>query len=94
MSIQKNIAKSTDPSIFLGALKCKISGIGNVSFDFNSQQDPVEEVDLDGLKRTSILTNDLVTNTLGTAITCNTCLFSAAKEEKCEILPLPVSSNI
>ena len=27
-------------------------------------------------------------------LTCNTCLHSAAKEEKCDILPLPMSNNI
>ena len=44
--------------------------------------------------RSSLLANDLVSNTLRTTITCNTCHCLAAKEEKCDILPLPVSNNI
>ena len=41
-----------------------------------------------------ILANDLVSNTLRTVKTCNTCLCSAGKEENCVILPLRISSNI
>ena len=41
-----------------------------------------------------ILANDLVSNTLRTVKTCNTCLCSAAKKENCFILPLRISSNI
>ena len=96
MSIQKKALKPIDPSNFLWALKRKMSDIRNVPFDFNSQQDAVEvlQVVLDDLKGTSILANDLVSNTLNTTITCITCLCSAAKEEKCDMLPLPMSNNI
>ena len=94
MSIQKTLQSLLTHQFFCVLLNARYLVSGMSHLTSNSQQDPVEEVDLDDLKRTSILTNDLVTNTLRTAITCNTCLFSAAKEEKCEILPLPVSSNI
>ena len=45
------------------------------------------------LKGHPSLANDLISNTFRTTITCNTCLL-AAKEEKCDILPLPMSNNI
>ena len=41
-----------------------------------------------------ILANDLVSNTLRTVKTCNTCLCTAEKKENCFILPLRISSNI
>ena len=67
-----------------------------VPFEFSSQEDAVEvlQVVLDDLKGKSVLANDLVSNTLRTTITCNTCLCLAAKEEKYDILPLPMSTNI
>ena len=73
-----------------------MSDICNGEFNFNSQQDAVEvlQVVLDNLKGTSVLANDLVSNKLRTTITSNTCLCSAATEEKRDILPLPMSHNI
>ena len=49
---------------------------------------------MDNLKGIFLLTSDLVSNTLRRTITCNTCLCSAPKETKCDILSLPLSSNI
>ena len=45
-----------DPSNFLWALKCKISSTRSAPFDFNSQQDVAEILDLvfDELKGTSV----------------------------------------
>ena len=88
--------KPIDSSNFLWALTHKISDIHNVPFDVNSWQDAVEvlQVVLDDPKVTSVLANDLVSNALRTTTTCNTCLCSAAKEEKCDILPRPMSSNV
>ena len=96
MSIRKKALTPIDSSNFLWPLKRKMSDIHNVPFDFNSQQDAVEvlQVVLDNLKGTSVLANDLVSNILRTTITCNTCLCLAAKEERCDILPLPMSNNI
>ena len=93
MSTQKRLI---DPWNFLWARKCKISDICNVPFDFNSQQDAVEilQVSLDNFKGTSIVPNDLVSNALRTTITCHTCHCSAAKEEKSDFLPIPISNNI
>ena len=47
-----------------------MSDICNDPFDFNSRQDAVEvlEVVLDNLRGTSVLANDLVSNTLRTPI--------------------------
>ena len=45
------------------------------------------------LKMISILTNDLLSNALKTTITCDTSLCSAAKKEKWDIFPLPMSNK-
>ena len=69
----------------------------------------VLQVVLDDLKGTSVVANTLrtkhivsntlrtkhiVSNTLRTTITYKICLYSAAKEEKCDIFSLPMSNNI
>ena len=92
MRVLHQALKPIDPSNFLWALERKIFDIHIVPSDFDSQQDGVEvlQVVLDDLKGTSILANHLVSS----ALTCNTCLCSAAKEEKCDILSLPMPKNI
>ena len=42
MAIKKNSSKTVDPSNFLWALKGKLSNLRGVPFDFNTQQDVVE----------------------------------------------------
>ena len=42
MAVKKNLTKPVDPSNFLWALKCKLSIIRGVLFDFNTQQDVAE----------------------------------------------------
>ena len=70
MFIPKKALKPIGPSNFLWTLNRKMSDICKVRFDFNSRQDAVEvlEVVLDNLRGTSVLANNLVSNTLRTPI--------------------------
>ena len=65
MAVKKNSAKPVDPSNFLWALKRKLSIIRGVSFNFNTQQDMAEilQVVLDELKSISIGAGHLICNT-------------------------------
>ena len=51
MAIKKNSNKPVDPSNFLWALKRKLSNLRGVPFDFNTQQDVAEilQVELEGV---------------------------------------------
>ena len=61
---KKNSTKPVDPSNLLGTLKCKLSIIRGVPFDFNTQQDVAEilQAVLDELKGLS-LASHLICNT-------------------------------
>ena len=65
MSAKKNSTKPVDPSNFLWALKRKLSIIRGVPFNFNTQQDVAEilQVVLDELKGISIAASHLICNT-------------------------------
>ena len=65
MAVKKNSAKPVDPSNFLWALKRKLFIIRGLPFDFNTQQDVTEvlQVVLDELKGISIAANHLICNT-------------------------------
>ena len=64
-------------------------------FHFKSQQDVAENLQLvfDELKGTSIRTDDLISNTLRTTITCNIWFCSAVKEEKLDTVSVPMAEN-
>ena len=96
MAIKERSYVPIDPSDFLWALKRKISSTPSAPFDFNSQQDDAEilQVDFDELKGTSVRANDLLSNTLTTTITCNSCFCSAIREEKLDIVSVPVADNV
>ena len=83
-------------SNFLWAFKHKISSLHSAPFDFDSQQDVAEilQVVFDELKRTSITTEDLLSNTLRTIFVCNCCFCSAVREEKQDIVSIPMAGNI
>ena len=85
-----------DPSNFLWALNRKISSSRGAPFDFNSQQNIAEilQVVFDELKGTSIRTDDLLSNTLRTTITCNSCFCSAVRKEKLDTVPVPMADNV
>ena len=65
MAIKKNSSKPVDPSNFLWALKRKLSNLRGVPFDFNTQQDVAEilQVVLDELKCASLAASQLISNT-------------------------------
>ena len=96
MVVKKNSTKPIDPSNFLWALKRSFSSTRVTPFDFNSQQDVAEilQVVLDELKGVSLAASSLISNTLRTTVSCNTCLCSSVSEENLDILFLQVSTGI
>ena len=52
------------------------------------------EVVLDELKGVSLAASSLISNTIRTTVSCNTCLCSSFSEENLDILPLQVSTGI
>ena len=96
MAVKKNSTKPIDPSNFLWALKRSLSSTRVTPFDFNSQQDVAEilQVVLDELKGVSLAASSLISNTLRTTVSCNTCLCSSVSEENLDILSLQVSTDI
>ena len=96
MKIKFRSNKPVDPSNFLWALSRKISESRHVPFNFNSQQDAAEVLQfvIDELKGTSVAASDLISNTIDINISCNQCFCFSAKEEKLDILTIPVSPNI
>ena len=96
MKIKSRSNKPVDPSNFLWALSRKISESRHVPFNFNSQQDAAEVLQfvIDELKGTSVAASDLISNTIRINISCNQCFCFSAKEEKLDILTIPLSPNI
>ena len=64
MAVKKNSTKPVDPSNFLRALKRKLSIIRELPFDFNTQQDVAEilQVVLDEVKGISLAASHLICN--------------------------------
>jgi hypothetical protein len=85
-----------DPSNFLRALQTKLSTSGLPDFQVNNQNDvpDVLEAILDDLKGGSALVDDLLTTTVRTSVTCNSCFMSSTSENRANILVLPVKSSI
>ena len=96
MAVKKNSTKPIDPSNFLWALKRSLASTRVKPFDFNSQQDVAEilQVVSDELKGVSLAARSLISNTLRTTVSCNTCLCSSVSEENLDILSLQVSTGI
>ena len=96
MAVKKNSTKPIDPSNFLWALKRNLSSTRVTPFDFNSQQDVAEilQVVLDELKGVSLAASSLMSNTLRTTVSCNTFLCSSVSEENLDRLSLKVSTGI
>ena len=95
MKIKSGSNKPVDPSNFLWALSRKISESRHAPFNFNSQQDAAEVLPfvIDELKGTSVVASDLISN-IRINISCNQCFCFSAKEEKLDILTIPLSPNI
>ena len=96
MAVKSNSIKPVDPSNFLWALKRKLSIIRGAPFDFNTQQDVAEilQVVLDEVKGISLAASHLICNTQKTTVSCNTCFCSSVSEENLDIVTLPVSTDI
>ena len=96
MTIKKNSNKPVDPSNFLWPLKHKLSNLRGVPFDFNTQQDVAEilQVVLDELKGVSLAASQLISNTQKITVSCNTCFCFSESEQNLDILTLPVSADI
>ena len=96
MKIKSRSKKPVDPSNFLWALNRKISLSCHAPFNFNSQQDAAEGVKffIDELKGTSVAASDLISNTIRINDSCNQCFCFSAKEEKLDILTIPLFAHI
>ena len=96
MKIKSRSNKPVNPSKFLWALTRKISKSCYVPFNFNSQQDAAEVLQfvIDELKGTSVASSDLFSHTIRINVSCNQCLCFCAKDEKLDILTIPLSPNI
>ena len=79
MAVKKNSTKPFDPPNFLWTLKRKLSIIRRVPFDFNTQQDVTEilQVVLDEVKGISLAVIHLICNTQKITVSCNTCFCSS-----------------
>ena len=96
MAVKKNSTKPIDPSNFLWALKRKLSIIGGIPFDFNTQQDVAEiiQVAFDEVKGISLAASHLICSTQKITVSCNTCFCSSVSEENLDIATLPISTDI
>ena len=73
MAVKKNSIKPVDPSNILWALKRKVSIVRGVPFNFNTQQDVADilQVVLNELKGISIAATHLICNTQKITVSCN-----------------------
>ena len=96
MSLLNHSPSPVDPSNFLRALQHKISSIRETPFEYNTQQDVPEilRIILDEFKGFSPLAGNILSTTLRSTITCDSCFCSSVQEEKCDILNLPTKKHI
>ena len=83
MAVKKNSTKPINLSNFLWAIKRNLSSTRVTPFDFNSQLDVAEmlQVVLDELKGVPLAASSLISNTLRTTVSCNTYLCSSVSED-------------
>ena len=96
MAVKKNSTRPVDPSNFLKALKRKLSNLRGVLFNFNTQQDVAEilQVVSDELKGVSLAASQLISNIQKITVSCNTSFCSSESEKSLDILTLSVSADI
>ena len=94
MKIKSRSSTPVDPSNFLWAHTRKISDSRHAPFDFNSQEDAAEVLQflIDDLKGNSVAASDL--NTIRINVLRNQYFCFSGKEEKLDILTIPLSLNI
>ena len=96
MTWLKRHKTSLDPSGFLRALSSKMSLIHSHPFNFNTQQDVPEilQVLLDEITGTSVLAINFLKTTIRTSISCKSCLCDSENEESVSILQVPTENTI
>ena len=96
MKIKFRSNKPVDPSNFVWALSLKISESRHVPFNFNFQHGAAEVLQFvtDELKGTAVAASDLISNAARIIISCNQYFRFSSKEEKLDILTIPLSPNI
>ena len=96
MSLLKRRTTPVDPSNFLWALCRKLSTIKQVPFQFNTQQDVLEilQVVLDELKGHSTIASNILVTSVRTSTTCDTCGCCKIEEVKLDIIPLTLAKSI
>ena len=96
MAVKKDSTKPVDPSNYLWALEGKPPIIRGVSFDFNTQQNVSEilQVVLDELKCVSLAASHLICNRQKITVSCNTCFCFSVLDKNLDIVTLPVSADI
>ena len=68
----------------------------DASFTFNTQQGAPEtlRILLEELKGTSSLADELVSTTIETTVMCDVCFCSSTKEEKMDVVSVPLKKHI
>ena len=96
MSPLKRRTTPLDPSNSLWALHRKLSTNKQVSFQFNTQQDVTEilQVVLDELKGDLAIASNIVATSVRTSTTCDICGCCNIDEVKLDIIPLPLAKSI
>ena len=96
MSLLKRRTTPLDPSNFLWALHRKLSTNKQVPFQFNTQQDVPEilQVVFDELKGHSTIASNILATSVRTSTTCDTCGCCNIDEVKLDIIPLPLAKFI
>ena len=96
MSPLKRRTTPLDPSNSLWALHGKLSTNKQVSFQFNTQQDVTEilQVVLDELKGDLAIASNIVATSVRTSTTCHICGCCNIDEVKLDIIPLPLAKSI
>ena len=96
MSPLKRRTTALDPSNSLWALHRKLSTNKQVSFQFNTQQDVTEilQVVLDELKGDLAVASNIVATSVRTSTTCDICGCCNIDEVKLDIIPLPLAKSI
>ena len=96
MSLLKRRTTSLDPSNFLWALHRKLSTNEQVPFQFNTQQDvpDILQVVLDELKGYSTIVSNILATSVRTSTTCDGCGCCNIDEVKLDIIPLTLAKSI
>ncbi|XP_057294826.1 ubiquitin carboxyl-terminal hydrolase 51-like [Hydractinia symbiolongicarpus] len=96
MSLLNRSRSPIDPSNFLRALQNRMHALNNNAFYHNHQQDVPEilQVVFDEIIGSSPLVDNLLSVTVTTTTSCNSCCFSTSREQKDSILILPTCKSI